>query len=418
MSLLKRYCIIVNRLKIGSEIVATFNIQKIKGIKKKVVNSNIILTARTKITRVTIIIAVVAAVVIIAIVGIFMYRKYKSYDDYKVLSSMNIESGSNSKYLQYCDFVVKYSSDGISYIDSEGTVWDASYQMKSPIIDICDEYIAVADKNTNDIYIYDKDGNEGKVTTSYPIIKVEIAKQGVVVALLEDRNANYIEVFDREGNKLVSHKTLLDENGYPVDFSLSESGEKMAVSYIKVNNGAMANKIVFYNFSKAGKNSENRVVGTFDQYKDVIVPMVKFTSENDVIAVGENVLSIYEMRSKVSLNEDIKIKDEIQKAFYSDEYVGFVLKNSNSRNPYRLEVYNLGGSRVMKKEIAMSYDNVSFAGKNVLMYDDMNCQIISFDGVKKYKHTFRGEINSIIPVDGSNTFLFMTNSKIQKVKLK
>ena len=56
--------------------------------------------------------------------------------------------------------------------------------------------------------------------------------------------------------------------------------------------------------------------------------------------------------------------------------------------------------------------------KNVLMYDDMNCQIISFDGVKKYKHTFRGEINSIIPVDGSNTFLFMTNSKIQKVKLK
>ena len=125
-------------------------------------------------------------------------------------------------------------------------------------------------------------------------------------------------VFDREGNKLVSHKTLLDENGYPVDFSLSESGEKMAVSYIKVNNGAMANKIVFYNFSKAGKNSDNRVVGTFDQYKDVIVPMVKFTSENDVIAVGENVLSIYEMRSKVSLNEDIKIKDEIQKAFYSD----------------------------------------------------------------------------------------------------
>ncbi len=418
MSLLKRYCIIVKRLKIGSEIVATFNIQKIKGIKKKVVNSNVILTARTKITRVTITIAVVIAAVIIAIVGIFLYRKYKSYDDYKVLSSMNIESGSNSKYLQYCDFVVKYSSDGISYIDSEGTVWDASYQMKSPIIDICDEYIAVADKNTNDIYICDKDGNEGKVTTSYPIIKVEIAKQGVVAALLEDRNANYIEVFDREGNKLVSHKTLLDENGYPVDFSLSESGEKMAVSYIKVNNGAMANKIVFYNFSKAGKNSDNRVVGTFDQYKDVIVPMVKFTSENDVIAVGENVLSIYKMRSKVSLNEDIKIKDEIQKAFYSDEYVGFVLKNSNSRNPYRLEVYNLNGSRVMKKEIAMSYDNVSFAGKNVLMYDDMNCQIISFDGVKKYKHTFRGEINSIIPVDGSNTFLFMTNSKIQKVKLK
>ena len=66
----------------------------------------------------------------------------------------------------------------------------------------------------------------------------------------------------------------------------------------------------------------------------------------------------------------------------------------------------------------MEYDNVDFSGDNVLMYDDMNCQIISFEGVEKFKTIFKGEINGIIPVDGSRTFLFMTRSKIQKVKLK
>ena len=38
--------------------------------------------------------------------------------------------------------------------------------MKNPIIDICDSYIAVADKNSNDIYIFDEDGRIGKVKTT------------------------------------------------------------------------------------------------------------------------------------------------------------------------------------------------------------------------------------------------------------
>lgn len=49
------------------------------------------------------------------------------------------------------------------------------------------------------------------------------------------------------------------------------------------------------------------------------------------------------------------------------------------------------------------------------MYDDMNCQIISFDGVKKYKHTFRDEINSIIPVDGpKHIFVYDKTQKFRK----
>ena len=246
---------------------------------------------------------------------------------------------------------------------------------------------------------------------------MEVANQGVVAALLEEQDASYIEVFDKEGNKLVSHKTLLDENGYPIDFSLSQNGEKMAVSYMTVNNGAISNKVVFFNFSTAGKNADDKVVGTFDQYKDTIVPIVNFLSDNQAIAVGENVLTVYKVGDKPDISEQVKIQDEIQKVFYSQDYVGFILKNSNSKYPYRIEVYDLNGSRKMKKEIKMEYDNVAFSGDNVLMYDDMNCQIISFEGVEKFKTTFKGEMNGIIPIDGKRTFLFMSKSKIQKVKL-
>ena len=401
-------------MKIGSGIVARINSSKVRNFKKSFPGSQIWDFIKAHTNR----IGLGIIIVVIVVLSIYLYKRYNSYDDYKVLNYIKVDSSSNSKYLSYQDFVIKYSGDGISYIDDEGTVWDESYQMKTPIVDICEDYIAVADKNSNDIYIYNEDGKQGKITTSFPIIKVEVANQGVVAALLEDKNANHIEVFDKEGNKLVSHKTLLDENGYPLDFSISDDGEKMAVSYITIHNGAMGNRIVFYNFSNSGKNSANKIAGEHTQYKETIVPIVKFLSDNEAIAVGENIFSVYKIGKQSELDEEVEIKDEIHKVFYSEKYLGFILENHNSKYPYRIEVYDLSGKRKMKTEIKMEYDNVDFSGDNVLMYDDMNCQIISFEGVEKFKTIFKGEINGIIPVDGSRTFLFMTRSKIQKVKLK
>ncbi len=391
---------------------------KVRKFKKSFTGSQVVDFVKAHINRVTIRIGIAILAVLVVIAGYSIYKRYSSYDDYKVLSEIKTDSGSSSRYLPYMDFVIKYSGDGISYIDSGGTVWDETYQIKTPIVDICDEYIAVADKNSNNIYIYDEDGKQGNITTGFPIIKVEVANQGVVAALLEDKNANYIEVFDKEGNKLVSHKTLLDENGYPLDFSISDDGEKMVVSYITVNNGAMGNKVVFYNFSNSGKNSEDKIAGEHAQYHEVMVPLVRFLSNDTAIAVGENVLSVYHIKDKSELEEEIKISDEIQKVFYSEEYVGFILENNNSKNPYRIEVYDLHGKRKMKTEIKMDYDHVDFSGEHVLMYDDMNCRLISFNGVEKFRTTFRGEMNGIVPVDGGRVFLFMTRSKIQKVKLK
>lgn len=391
--------------------------RKFRRIKKESQSSKLFLEVRAalKDIRVRSLIGIILFAVLIS--GIYLYNKYSRYKDYKVVDSLKINSGAGSKYVPFEKFVIKYSSDGISYIDGAETVWDEAYEMKTPIVDVCDSYLAICDKNTNDIFLYNKEGKQGRITTSYPIIKLEVAEQGVVAALLEDKNANYIEVYDREGKQLVSHKTLVDQNGYPINFSLSDDGTKMIVSYLAVSSGMITNKIMFYNFSKAGKNTSERMVGEFEHYKENIVPTVNFVTNNDAVAVGENVLSIYKMKNKPELKEEINFKDEIHKVFYNEDYVGIVFDNDNSRNPYRLEVYKMNGSRIMKTEINMDFETIKFSGKNVLLYNDMNCRIISLKGVNKFEHSFKKEINSIIPVDGSKTYLLMTNSTIEKIRL-
>lgn len=429
-----RYCIIVNKFgeefvkgfrkliskgfNKGSGIVAQKYLRKFRRLKREGQSSGIVLGIRATLKKTSIRWIIAVLVVAILVSGIYLYNKYSTYKDYSVIKSTKIESGAGSKYIPFGDFVVRYSSDGISYFDEKETIWDEAYEMKAPVVDVCGSYLAICDKNTNDIYLYNESGKQGKITTSYPIIKLEVAEQGVVTALLEDKNANYIEVYDKSGKRLVSHKTLIDENGYPLNFSLSDDGTKMLVSYLTINNGIINNKILFYNFSKAGKNASDRVVGSFGQYKETIVPLVQFVSNNYAIAVGENILSIYKMKSKPSIQKEVSFKDEIQKVFYSEDYVGIVFKNTDSKKPCRVEVYNLHGNRVMKSDLDMEFDTIKFVDKNVIMYNDMNCQIISFKGVKKFEHNFKEEITDIIPTGGSRTYLLMTNSVIEKIRLK
>ncbi|MCJ7965481.1 DUF5711 family protein [Eubacterium sp. LMAG:50] len=360
----------------------------------------------------------IIGIVCALLLAIYLFCVYRTYNNYKVRKTIKIETGTNSQYQAFGEFVVKYSNDGISYINGTETIWNEAYEMKSPIVDVCGDYLAIADKNSNTIYIFNKKGKVGEVNTSYPIIKIEVAQQGVVAALLEEASANYIELYDKEGNLIVSHKSLLSENGFPLSFSISNDGEKMMTSYLSIKEGSTENQVIFYNFSNVGKDEVDRVVGTFNQYGETIVPAVYFVSNEDAIAIGDNVLTIYKMKEKPTIRKEIKFDKEIQKVFYNEKYVGLIFENSKGDTPYKMEVYSLSGEKIMSKEIEMNLDHVKFAGKNVLMYDDVTCELISLKGVVKFKHVFTKQLDAIVPMESTNTFLLMTKNKIEEISLK
>ncbi len=360
----------------------------------------------------------IIGIVCALLLAIYLFCVYRTYNNYKVRKTIKIETGTNSQYQAFGEFVVKYSNDGISYINGTETIWNEAYEMKSPIVDVCGDYLAIADKNSNTIYIFNKKGKVGEVNTSYPIIKIEVAQQGVVAALLEEASANYIELYDKEGNLIVSHKSLLSENGFPLSFSISNDGEKMMTSYLSIKEGSTENQVIFYNFSNVGKDEVDRVVGTFNQYGETIVPAVYFVSNEDAIAIGDNVLTIYKMKEKPTIRKEIKFDKEIQKVFYNEKYVGLIFENSKGDTPYKMEVYSLSGEKIMSKEIEMNLDHVKFAGKNVLMYDDVTCELISLKGVAKFKHVFTKQLDAIVPMESTNTFLLMTKNKIEEISLK
>ena len=365
--------------------------------------------------RIQLIIA--CAVVIVVALSIAIYKKNVSYNQFKVVKSLDTDDGNGNQYVAFSNFCLKYGLDGISYVNGKETVWSQAYEMSNPIVDVCGKYVAVADKGGNTIYVFDEQSGRGQINTTYPIVSIEIANQGVVAALLEEDNANYIEAYDKEGTLLISHKTLLNGNGYPLSFSLSEDGTKMVVSYVCINSGVVESKILFFNFGGVGQNEVDRVVGGVN-YKSTVIPTVKFLQNNVAIAVGDNILSIYKMREKPVAQEEIKIKQEIKKLFYNSDYIGLVYENDSGSKKYKVVVYDTRGNKVMEKSIDMDFKDIKFTGRNILVYDDLNCKIIPFKGKEKFSYTFEQTINTVMPTDKFREYLIITNNKVERIRIK
>lgn len=104
---------------------------------------------------------------------------------YTVLSSYEKSDTSSTQYLAFGKRMFKYSADGVSCMDGNGqTLWNCTFSMQSPIADVCEGSVVVADQQGTDVYIFDEKGQKGQFETLLPIEKVKVARQGVVAAVL------------------------------------------------------------------------------------------------------------------------------------------------------------------------------------------------------------------------------------------
>ena len=149
---------------------------------------------RIIIILITIACVIVAAGIFALLVNAFINRRYNSYE---VVNSISFKESGSAKYASYQDNILKYSRDGVSVIDGDGkTLWNGSYDMTSPAIDISGKYVAVADIGAKEFVVYNGEDSGVSITTDYPIVQISVAQNGVTAVLLEETSANDIEIYN------------------------------------------------------------------------------------------------------------------------------------------------------------------------------------------------------------------------------
>ncbi len=369
---------------------------------------------RRRQTRRRIALAVVIVVVVVAAALLFI--NLQTYTTARVSETYPISSAADSRYQAFQDGVLKYSSDGISYLNQRGEEqWNQSCQIKTPILDVGEKSAVMADKGGNGILVFTKDGLKGEFETTMPIEKVTVSEQGIVGAILKNGNSPTVICYDAAGNILVEHKTSTSGMGYPLDVALSSDGEVMEVTYLYVQEGEMLSRVAYYNFGEAGEEVTDHQV-TYKEYNGSIMTSAFFLDDSVSAAVGDNCLTIFKGKDIPKEVVSIDLVEEVQSVFHSDKYIGLILKNEeNGGNELRL--YNSSGNVVLSKEFTGEYKNVKLAGDQVILYDGRDCSIFMRDGIQRFEGAMDNNILEIFPIFGVNRYIVVNANGMEIVRL-
>lgn len=353
------------------------------------------------------------------IILLFAMAATKQYRGYKVENHSDTNYENTANYIEFCSNLLKYTPDGVSYINSNGdTVWTAGINMKMPIAVTSGSYAVVADMSGNEVYLFNQEGQVNNMTMPYAICDVDVASQGSFAVVLESETTNYINLYSKAGEKIYEIQTSISKSGYPLDITISNDAKKLFTSYINVGGNSVCNNLAAYNFGSVGQNANaDRMVGGY-KFDNEVVPKVEFVSNNTVVAFGTNTICIYAMKEKPSLKATIKLEKEARSVFYSENYIGVVQNNSAKENDYLLTVYDLKGNKKFSHKIGFDYSNIYAAKKEIIVSGGSNCLIIRENGSVKFEQTLSGNIDCVVPTGKSKCYVVVYDKGTEIIKLK
>ena len=370
---------------------------------------------RSRIFGVILIIAIM-----IMITAVICYNSYNSrlYDSYAVVSEVEHTNIEGSRVLSFGMDFITYSSDGIRCSNSKGTdEWSFPYEMQSPMIDVRGKYVACADYNGRNIYIFDTTGPLGTIQLNNPVKKICVSATGVIAAVIDNGDVTPISLYYYDGRQIASFRTTMSKSGYPVDVSISDDSKLVAVSYMYMDSGKLTTKLAFYNFGEVGQNETDNLVSGYD-YEDEVIPSVAFLNSKSVFALANDKLLFFEGKERPVNIENRMLSDRVYAVFHGDEKVGLVYLNDDGESRYRIEIYNDSGKLENTFYFDVDYSDIFFANGRVVIYNSGQAVIYTYSGILKFRGSFEENVSLLLPTSSNLRYVAVTPDSIKTIELQ
>lgn len=343
----------------------------------------------------------------------------RSYSTYEVTDSLERNSSSVMQYELFQDYLLEYSNDGISCMGTnQEIVWNQSFEMMSPKIVTCGEYLAIYDVGGTQIFLMTTGGLQKRIETTSPIQAVCVAEQGTVAVLMKENNVSQVKLFDKKGNELANGKFYGDKGGFPIDIALSYDGTKLAVDMADVSDGKVSTKISFYNFGSVGQSEIDNNVGEYT-FEGILVPEIDYVSDSRMIGMGTGRMLVFEGTQKPEVAKDIAIEEEVLSYFHNEKYVGIVYDNVDEEELWHIKVMDFRGNTVMENDTSIAYDKIEFLSNDeICVTSSTECQLFTTYSIKKFSYTFDKELYKVLAGSTDQNYTFIFKDTIEEVKLK
>ncbi len=364
---------------------------------------------------------VIIVLLISAGVIYYVYTRNREYLGYKVLTSTDIIYEANAEYTEFGGNLLKYTPEGVSYINANGdVVWTAGADMKVPIASTNGNYAVVADKGGNAVRVFNTEGAVSDLVMPYKILDVDVASQGAFTVVLESDITNYVNMYDKKGNPVYEMQTSIDKSGYPLAIAISDDGQKLFTSYYFMEGIQNKNNLAAYNFGSVGQNANaDRMVGGFS-LEDELVTRVQFINNNLVAAFSDSEIILYDMKEIPSERARISYQQpQVQSIFYSSNYIGTIERSSSAEDStdYLMRVYDLSGNETFRYPFNMVYDNIHASEDEIILTGGNQCMIITSKGRSKFRYSFDEMVRNMIPTSSGDEYIVTFEGKTEKISL-
>ena len=353
-----------------------------------------------------------------------IYHGRKSYRAYAVLNQQDVSQGSLVGYEPFKRGFLKYSKDGVSYIGEKNeTYWSSSFEMKDPVIDVNGAYAVIADRTGNILQIFDeKHGKIGECRTERSLDSASISAGGIVATLEEDSVASYIQFYNPDGTVLdITVKALLEGDGFFTALDLSDDGSQVIVGVAYLEGGVLHGKVAAYDFSEKESSGKGPMRGGVEPFAGKnLISEVRYLQNGTAFAASTRGLFFFRVgEQKVEGYSSVEAEEEIRSLCFDRSYVGIVLNDTVSKNgPYRIELYNSSGERVMHANFGEHY-SASFVDKGtVFLLGSDTLTIFLKNGTKQFSGNVDFSLVRAVRRPGENRYLWLGASHIKEVKLK
>lgn len=360
----------------------------------------------------------ITGIVIAMAVAVYYNYQKMTYTDYDVLRTLDYSEAINANYLNLNGKLLRYSNDGASaYSMDNEMIWNETFEMQTPLVDVCNDYIAIGDYKGSCIYVFNSEGLKGKIETTVPVRSFCVSGTGNVAAVMEDGDVTWVKLYDQKGTNIASDRTTMSKSGYPVDVDISSNGIILAVSYLYVDSGIMSSSVAFYNFGAVGQNEVDNLVSGYN-YSDSIVSYLEFMNENTSFAVGDNRLEIYSGNQKPENIKEIIFDEKIHSVFNNEKYIGLVFEGLRGESEYRLDVYDVNGNVVLSQPFDLDYTDIVFNKDIVVIHNANECEMYNMKGLQKFTGTFKDSTITMIPTKNKSKYLLVTGDSMEEIQLK
>lgn len=351
--------------------------------------------------------------------GFWLFMSFRQYTDYDVRSTVERTDAKATKFVEFQGNILKYSNDGAVYTDTNNElIWNQTYEMSAPQIDICEGYMSIYDKKGTKIYIFTSSKLQGSIETTMPIEQVCVASQGTVAVLMRKDDTAYLELYDKEGKILAGGEIHGKKGGYPIAIALSHDAIKLGVSMLDISEGKVSSTVAFYNYGSVGQNEIDNCVGV-TTYEDVVIPELEFVSDNRMVAFGDSKILVFEGTQKPVQTAEIVLEKQAQSIFHNNDYIGLVYSNEDEALTHHLAIYKTNGDFVREKDFAMEYDSIQFMSNNeICILTDITCDLYTLRGVYKFHYEFEEGICQVIPGGTDLNYTFVLSNATERIRLK